>query len=974
MAAASNRYFSHFRSRAVSLLAAALPLLTTAACVPPEDTTQSTGAKPPIGGGGAGGYGGDGGQGGGAECPEGATRDCSITLGEHAGVLTCLEGAQTCADGEWGPCAGLQEMKRPAPPPAARRSNVFVKSLSSPVDCLNNPCDPSCQTFQEVPATPVTSPPSNLVAPWNTGDFGGIPPALLTQGSTEPCSSGADCQFDQYCNNPSSGTCSHSKCVPGGGLNSNCDPCVTQICAGNPGCCTTPIQGSCAHDLCVTGTPLVGGATPCDPCVQAICLVGTYTFCCNQATGAWTQDCINQVANVCGKSCSTGTWTQTCADQVKSSCNAHCLEDDTAPACAHDKCYLGDFLDAACDPCVSQICASDPFCCSNLGKWDGLCLQQVATVCGETCPAKGDCLPWLPTETDPDCFGFDLTVGVGCTNNGAKQVPVCNRGTGNAPAGLPIAILPPAPPDELGNCYVPIPGATPIINTPSVIPPGECIDVTLPAGTADGSQIGVNLANAPGFNFSECNCSNNWSLWSSATGACDDPSCAGASAYAKLKKVKLFVAVDRSASQNCTLGHIGNPPCLNTAPTRWDQLKGALASFVTDPSSDSLGIWLRYFPYTTNGSCPGPLLNNCGSTQGCKFPNAEVADLASAANENTLLTLINGVAAGASATPLYPALEGALIAAAAALQADSSLAPAVIMVTDGSPTQCTGSGGGAAQIQQIADLAALYFNAYGIRTYIIGVDVNSTNIQLIAGAGGGKGFAIDAGDPIQTLMLDALDAIKQEFVSCTIDLPDLDIFDPSQATFTYTPGAGAAVTLPEVANQAACGGNDGWYYDDPADPASVTLCPTTCTAVKADSNGSLSLEIACINQYLPSTYSQKYEADCPPGTAPQWGYLAYDTVTPGDSSVAFRVHTSADDVTYGALTAPTLAQATPNTQVCPLAGPAPCPVDLYTALGGIPEARNRYLELQISIQPTSDTNQTPSVNNWQVTYSCPDAE
>ena len=75
MAAASNRYFSRFRSQAVSWLAAALPLLASAACVPPEDTTQGTGAKPPIGGGGAGGYGGDGGQGGGAECPEGATRD-----------------------------------------------------------------------------------------------------------------------------------------------------------------------------------------------------------------------------------------------------------------------------------------------------------------------------------------------------------------------------------------------------------------------------------------------------------------------------------------------------------------------------------------------------------------------------------------------------------------------------------------------------------------------------------------------------------------------------------------------------------------------------------------------------------------------------------------------------------------------------------------------------------------------------------
>src|SRR5262249_47804891 len=42
-----------------------------------------------------------------------------------------------------------------------------------------------------------------------------------------------------------------------------------------------------------------------------------------------------------------------------------------APGCSHDICKLGDKLtastttQAACDPCVDQICATDPFCCDG---------------------------------------------------------------------------------------------------------------------------------------------------------------------------------------------------------------------------------------------------------------------------------------------------------------------------------------------------------------------------------------------------------------------------------------------------------------------------------------------------------------------------------------------------------------------------------------------------------------------------------
>jgi len=70
-----------------------------------------------------------------------------------------------------------------------------------------------------------------------------------------------------------------------------------------------------------------------------------------------------------------------------------------APSCSHDICALGPKLaastttEAACDPCVDQICAKDPFCCdggylsyySTEPEWDAKCIAEVSTLCGLTC-------------------------------------------------------------------------------------------------------------------------------------------------------------------------------------------------------------------------------------------------------------------------------------------------------------------------------------------------------------------------------------------------------------------------------------------------------------------------------------------------------------------------------------------------------------------------------------------------------------
>jgi hypothetical protein len=53
--------------------------------------------------------------------------------------------------------------------------------------------------------------------------------------------------------------------------------------------------------------------------------------------------------------------------------------------CAHDLCTVGDKLEASCDPCVNEICATDSFCC--MMRWSSQCVSEVSSICHEsTCP------------------------------------------------------------------------------------------------------------------------------------------------------------------------------------------------------------------------------------------------------------------------------------------------------------------------------------------------------------------------------------------------------------------------------------------------------------------------------------------------------------------------------------------------------------------------------------------------------------
>ncbi len=68
-------------------------------------------------------------------------------------------------------------------------------------------------------------------------------------------------------------------------------------------------------------------------------------------------------------------------------------------SCDHGICEEGGALVAGCDPCAQQICDVDPYCCGT--AWDGVCVSEVNSVCGQSCNSA----PPPPPPSDP-CNGL----------------------------------------------------------------------------------------------------------------------------------------------------------------------------------------------------------------------------------------------------------------------------------------------------------------------------------------------------------------------------------------------------------------------------------------------------------------------------------------------------------------------------------------------------------------------------------------
>lgn len=76
--------------------------------------------------------------------------------------------------------------------------------------------------------------------------------------------------------------------------------------------------------------------------------------------------------------------------------------------------------------------------------------------------------------------------------------------------------------------------------------------------------------------------------------------------------------------------------------------------------------------------------------------------------------------------------------------------------------------------------------------------------------------------------------------------PDGMDFDPDQVNVEFDDGMGGMLPIGRVDSPAECAGvADGWYYDVPAAPTRIVLCPQTCDTIQGFSTASVSIKFGC---------------------------------------------------------------------------------------------------------------------------------
>jgi len=252
----------------------------------------------------------------------------------------------------------------------------------------------------------------------------------------------------------------------------------------------------------------------------------------------------------------------------------------------------------------------------------------------------------------------------------------------------------------------------------------------------------------------------------------------------------------------------------------------------------------------------------CESTANCAAsayaaPAAEIATLpGAAANLSSVLTpkMPDGQ------TPTAPALQGALGHATTWAKAHVGHAVAVVLATDGLPTECiadpTNDPSGIAGVVTIAK-AGVNGNP-SIQTFVIGVFSQADNTTMNAGAnldqiatagGTTKAHIVGSTGNVEQDFLDALDEIRGSRLPCNFQIPEPTggTFDKNKVNVVFNDGS-QNQTLYYWPDAKSCDAQDGgWYYDDPNAPTQIIACPASCTAIQnaSGSKASVNISLGC---------------------------------------------------------------------------------------------------------------------------------
>jgi hypothetical protein len=247
---------------------------------------------------------------------------------------------------------------------------------------------------------------------------------------------------------------------------------------------------------------------------------------------------------------------------------------------------------------------------------------------------------------------------------------------------------------------------------------------------------------------------------------------------------------------------------------------------------------VNFFPKSSNGT------NTLCNVNDYRTPNVPLGLLPDVAPQIAASLAAQMLGPG---TPTTPALEASLAYAKAEKIARVTRDVAVVLVTDGEPTQCSST------IASTVTVVRTYATGSPpVRTYVLGIGPRVDNLNQLAQAGGtAPARLIESGGEAE--LLAAFSAIRDNTITCDYAIPMRpgETLDYGRVNIQVRVGVnGTLMPIGKVSNAAACGAQGGWFYDQPVPPGNppptkITLCPATCDPLVLTAGSHLDMLVGC---------------------------------------------------------------------------------------------------------------------------------
>ncbi|HMI88438.1 MAG TPA: hypothetical protein VK550_30360 [Polyangiaceae bacterium] len=323
-----------------------------------------------------------------------------------------------------------------------------------------------------------------------------------------------------------------------------------------------------------------------------------------------------------------------------------------------------------------------------------------------------------------------------------------------------------------------------------------------------------------------------------------DAACASTATTGEKKPTDLLIMMDSSGSMDTV-----DPGQTNT---RWINVSEAIPPFVADPANAGMMIGLDFFPETGGGGG-----NNLACTP-ADYSNPDVP-IGLIPGMNNMQAMALGAAVmnrrPNNSTPTVPALTGALQTAKAWQLQNPTRSISVLLMTDGIPMGCTQN-----SVTNAAAVAQMYSNGMPpIKTFVLGVGPDTGPLDTIAAGGGTmKAFMVTNGGAAG--LSQALADIRKSTLACdyAIPKPEAGTLDPNKVVVSVREGtSGNFIDIPNVVSAAGCISSPmnpsafGWYYDNPAMPTKITLCPNSCGPLQITDGSEVKILLGCEPKRIP---------------------------------------------------------------------------------------------------------------------------